>query len=288
MSITALPTPPSRDDPSNFAQRADDFLAALPAFAAQAEAARVEVNANTATCQSAAQVSNVTSWVSGQTYALGAAVYDPTDFLTYRRKAAGSGTTRPGLDATKWALLTGFGNMTLETNQTVSGVKTFAETIDGNAATSTIATNCSRSVSGAGLASGGGALTADLAITVTKATQAQAEAGTDDATAMTPLRTAQAIAARTAAAATGAVGTYALLGSTDTTSINPGSTKAGSSLRYVGLAISSGTWVGTALADVYGLGVNIAPSGTWRCMGFDVSYYSGVSWYGATLWLRIA
>jgi hypothetical protein len=66
--------------------------------------------------------------------------------------------------------------------------------ISGNAATATTATNCSRSVAGAGLASGGGALSADQTITVTKASQAQAEAGTDDATAMTPLRTAQAIA----------------------------------------------------------------------------------------------
>lgn len=68
--------------------------------------------------------------------------------------------------------------------------------ITGNAATATTATNVTRSVTGAGLATGGGALTADQAINVPKASQAQAEAGTDDATAMTPLRTAQAIAAQ--------------------------------------------------------------------------------------------
>lgn len=68
--------------------------------------------------------------------------------------------------------------------------------ISGTAATATDATNCGRSVTGSGLASGGGALTADRTITVTAATQAQAEAGTDNATAMTPLRTAQAIAAQ--------------------------------------------------------------------------------------------
>lgn len=66
--------------------------------------------------------------------------------------------------------------------------------ITGNAATATTAANVTRSVTGAGLASGGGALTADRAITVPKASQAQAEAGVDDATAMTPLRTRQAIA----------------------------------------------------------------------------------------------
>ena len=81
---------------------------------------------------------------------------------------------------------------------------TWGISISGNAATATNATNAtnattaanvSRSVSTAGLATGGGALTADRTITVPKSSQAQAEAGTDDATAMTPLRTAQAIAA---------------------------------------------------------------------------------------------
>lgn len=52
-----------------------------------------------------------------------------------------------------------------------------------------------RTVSAGGLATGGGALTADRTITVTASTQVQAEAGTDNATAMTPLRVAQAIAA---------------------------------------------------------------------------------------------
>lgn len=52
-----------------------------------------------------------------------------------------------------------------------------------------------RLVSTAGLASGGGDLTVDRTISVTKSDQTQAQTGTDDATAMTPLRTAQAIAA---------------------------------------------------------------------------------------------
>ena len=62
--------------------------------------------------------------------------------------------------------------------------------ISGNAA------NCNRTVVTAGLAVGGGTLTGDIAVAVIKADQALAEAGTDDATAMTPLRTAQAIATK--------------------------------------------------------------------------------------------
>jgi len=81
---------------------------------------------------------------------------------------------------------------------------TWGISITGNAATATTAAtatsattaaNTTRSVNTSGLATGGGALTADRTIAVPKASQAQAEAGTDDATAMTPLRTAQAIAA---------------------------------------------------------------------------------------------
>lgn len=46
MAITALPTPPTRDDPQNFATRADTFVAALPAFVTEANALAVEVNTN--------------------------------------------------------------------------------------------------------------------------------------------------------------------------------------------------------------------------------------------------
>lgn len=60
---------------------------------------------------------------------------------------------------------------------------------------SAIGTLESRTVTGDGLATGGGDLSANRTITVTAASQAQAEAGADGGTAMTPLRTAQAFAA---------------------------------------------------------------------------------------------
>ena len=44
MAITALPTPPSRQDSANFAVRADAFLTALPTFATEANALATEVN----------------------------------------------------------------------------------------------------------------------------------------------------------------------------------------------------------------------------------------------------
>jgi microcystin-dependent protein len=46
--------------------------------------------------------------------------FDPVTFLTYRRKTAGAGTTRPGLDSTNWQLLTGFGDVDLASTQTLT------------------------------------------------------------------------------------------------------------------------------------------------------------------------
>lgn len=130
------------------------------------------------------------------------------------------------------------------------------------------------------------------------ATQAQAEAGTDNATLMTPLRVAQAIAeltpssdptsaqvgSATAGLAWGAVGTYAFLGTTYavsplTTAANPGDTFSGSSLQAIG--IYSFTALG---AQAHG----VALSGTWRVMGFLRNLSSSNSHFVGTLCLRIA
>jgi hypothetical protein len=148
---------------------------------------------------------------------------------------------------------------------------TWGISITGNAATATTATNASRSVTGAGLATGGGALTADRTITVTAASQAQAEAGTDTATVMTPQRTAQALTAQlpaaNAALAAGSVGTYAFCQQVTGTAVI-GDTVAGSNLRYADRA------GGTNSVTI--------PSGTWRCMGHNSINDRG------TVWLRIA
>lgn len=44
MAITPLPTPPSRQDPSTFAERADNFLGQLPTFATEANTLATTVN----------------------------------------------------------------------------------------------------------------------------------------------------------------------------------------------------------------------------------------------------
>jgi len=54
MAITPLPTPPSREDPTNFATRADAFLGALPTFQSEANALQTDVNAKQVTASTAA------------------------------------------------------------------------------------------------------------------------------------------------------------------------------------------------------------------------------------------
>jgi len=106
MAITPLPTPPSRDDPTNFATRADAFLGALPDFATEANALAVDVNEDagiaSAAADAAAQTLDAPQWVSGTTYAQGVAVWSPITYVTYRRKIAGAGTTDPSADPTNW------------------------------------------------------------------------------------------------------------------------------------------------------------------------------------------
>lgn len=115
MTITALPTPPSRDDPANFASQADTFLAALPTFATEANALASDVNTDAANAASsaaaAAAASGASKWVSGTTYAEGNLVWSPANYYIYRRKSAGAGTTDPSSDSTNWALVAGFGNV---------------------------------------------------------------------------------------------------------------------------------------------------------------------------------
>ena len=86
----------------------------------------------------------------------------------------------------------------------------------------------------------------------------------------------------------GDVGTYAFLGETETTSTTPGSTRAGSSLRYAGIQKTGTSWI-SARTTLTATGINTAPAGTWKCMGQSVGAFDdGQSYYPATLWLRIA
>ena len=141
--ISNLPSPPSRQDPANFADEADAFLGALPDFgtetnaladymenttAAAAEASATaaatsatnSANSATGAATSATNAANSATvaansaasaggvlWISGTSYAVGYVVYSPINFQNYRCIQATSGTTDPSLDDVNWVSLAG-------------------------------------------------------------------------------------------------------------------------------------------------------------------------------------
>lgn len=144
MPVTALPTPPSRSDPANFAARADAFHGALPTFATELNALQSDVatrqsavatNATAAAASAtAAQAAQAAAegaamaqvWVSGTNYTAGQQVYSPTNNLNYRCIVSISpSTVDPIADSTHWgSSTTGMASLagveTL-TNKTMSG-----------------------------------------------------------------------------------------------------------------------------------------------------------------------
>lgn len=120
-STTPFPTVPDPDDRSTFEVRAY-------AWSAHQETARTElvaladnvygnavetvglaaaaVTAKTAAeaaAAAAAASAGAEVWVSGTTYAVGVVRWSPSDFLPYRRRTAGGGTTDPSNDPANWA-----------------------------------------------------------------------------------------------------------------------------------------------------------------------------------------
>lgn len=90
------------------AAAADATAAASTAGSSAADATSAAVRAENAAAAAGA-AANAQPWVSGQIYAANAVAIDthPTDLQNYRRRTAGSGTVRPGLDGTNWVRLGG-------------------------------------------------------------------------------------------------------------------------------------------------------------------------------------
>jgi hypothetical protein len=330
MAITALPTPPSRQDPTNFNDRADSFLGALPQFQTEANALQTNVNTSEVNAvNSAAAVlaaTNIVKWVSGTTYDNGAVVWSPINGLGYRRiTASGSGTTDPSADTSNYKQVNGTGDVSTSGDQTIAGTKTFTSTIAGSVTgnagtvtngvyntgnqtiagtktfTSTIigtATNATLAAKASTVASGGGDGTAIQLNWSGFGGQPTWIFGgetpgnvnvynpgnfnVNNANTVNFISPQQVLNA-TAAAGAGSVGSYAFLRTTFsqttanvTASYGPGTTHAGSSLRY------SGT----------GTGGTLAPAGTWRALGEAWGVTSdGYNYFympGATVFLRIS
>ncbi len=160
-----------------------------------------------------------------QATATGLAVLGATDAAAVRTAAGlGSFATRSsiigsevGRSAAEQAVIAG---ATVEA--ALQGVASTAATSVSNEATArsnadALKVDKTVTVTGAGLATGGGALSANQTITVTKSTNAQATAGTDDTTAMTPIRVKDAVTALVPAASTTVVGKARLATTTEAT-----------------------------------------------------------------------
>lgn len=101
------PSPENLPDPLNqtsqeFESAAVETAAWLKPFAEAANQIAVDVNEMALNAEVAVAAIPNAKWVAG-TYAQGAVVWSPTDFLDYRCKVAGARNTDPALDSTNWA-----------------------------------------------------------------------------------------------------------------------------------------------------------------------------------------
>jgi len=115
--LPQLGNAPDPDRPAEFDDEADDMMRKLPplqqaidAFGGEANAVAADVNslaqqaANSASLAAQGAIAAGASvWVSGQSYALAAAVVDPVTLFLYRKRtASSSSTTPPRSDPTNW------------------------------------------------------------------------------------------------------------------------------------------------------------------------------------------
>jgi hypothetical protein len=195
--ISALPTPPTANDPTNFNSRADTFLAALPAFATQANTVANEIAA------SAQSASNFASTASAK-------AAEATGQASQAAASAASALSAPGTNGTSATSLTiGAGAKTFTTQtgkawiagqgfflaSSASPVNWMTGVLTAYNASTGAATLQVDTIGGAGtFAAWNCGLAAGRSLPM--ASQAQAEAGTDNASLTSPLTTAQAIAAQ--------------------------------------------------------------------------------------------
>jgi hypothetical protein len=96
MSITPLPDPPSRSDPTNFPERADAFMAALPQFAEEANVLQEQVN------EAAEAVgADATAAAASAGYADGRAGAASASASQAAGSASGAGTARSQAEAAR-------------------------------------------------------------------------------------------------------------------------------------------------------------------------------------------
>ena len=121
-TITALPTPPSRDDPANFATRGDDFLGALPTFATETNTVAGEVNSSASAASSAAstattQASNASTSASTASTQASNASTSASNAATSETNAANYAAALKGTSTTSLAIATGSKTFTTQSGK---------------------------------------------------------------------------------------------------------------------------------------------------------------------------
>lgn len=107
MTLPVIPAWPSR-----FAIRetynsgASAFGNSLPGFVSAANTLYLQCMGDSARAAALAETRGAIKWISGTSYADGFTVWSPANFMTYRRKGAGAGTTDPSADSANWQELT--------------------------------------------------------------------------------------------------------------------------------------------------------------------------------------
>lgn len=114
--ITPLPSPPSRQDPANFATEADAFLGALPTFQSEVNAVGSYIDSK------AISVGNtfVGNYSAGTTYVIGQSVLY-TDSIFYISIANANVGNAPDVSPTKWAALPDFSLANYVGNVSITG-----------------------------------------------------------------------------------------------------------------------------------------------------------------------
>lgn len=158
---------------------------------------------------------------------------------------------------------------------TVTAAQVFTGTVTAGVINAT-SVSLSAGITAASGTFSGSITAANLGALASKSTVTASDLATDDS-----IR--DWVLARTAAAALGAVGTYAFLSGTANTRYVAGTTYAGSGLQYAGLYTSDAS----TPVDTKPFLSGTSPSGTWRAMG---SSDEGVTSAGRniTLFLRIS
>lgn len=101
-TVTALPSPPSRDDPATFSSKADAFFGAMPTMVTQINTVSGEINSNASTASSAAGTAS--SAASTATTKAGEA----SASASAASASATTATTKAAEAAASAALATGF------------------------------------------------------------------------------------------------------------------------------------------------------------------------------------